>query len=84
MGKFMARTFGPLKDITIDLLGGYATGLKNDSLVGGGAAPLSYDGSWRRMWVQLKLNVPGHYLFPTDMFTYVSGASAVNSHTVSV
>ncbi|WVQ80316.1 hypothetical protein IAT38_002421 [Cryptococcus sp. DSM 104549] len=70
MGHLVGSTFGPLADITSDLFGGVALGLANDSLIGAGNAPMSYDGSWRRMWVGLKLNVPGHYLFPVDLYTY--------------
>lgn len=78
MGSLLAKTFAPLADMTMDLFGGVARGLPNDTLVGGGSAPFSYDGSWRRMWVGLKMNVPGHYLLPVDLYTYVSGSIRCN------
>ncbi|ORY26996.1 amine oxidase catalytic domain-containing protein [Naematelia encephala] len=84
MGLLLAKTFGPLADVTMDLFGGVARGLANDTIIGGGNAPLSYDGTWRRMWMGLKLNVPGHYLFPLDIYTYfdVSGTDPALWHVI--
>ncbi|WRT68805.1 uncharacterized protein IL334_005785 [Kwoniella shivajii] len=86
MGNLIASTFAPLSDLTMDLFGGVAKGLANDTLIGAGTAPLSYDGSWRRMWVGLKLNVPGHYLFPVDMYTYyeMSGTDSSKWHVIKM
>ncbi|WWC69058.1 uncharacterized protein I206_102994 [Kwoniella pini CBS 10737] len=86
LGNLIASTFAPLADLTMDLFGGVAKGLANDTLIGAGTAPLSYDGSWRRMWVGLKLNVPGHYLFPIDLYTYyeMSGTDSSRWHVIKM
>ncbi|KAK6902868.1 hypothetical protein I203_108128 [Kwoniella mangroviensis CBS 8507] len=70
MGLLLGSTFGPMSDITMDLFGGISKGHANDTLIGSATAPMSYDGSWRKAWVGLKLNVPGHYLFPVDLYAY--------------
>lgn len=60
----------PLRNATQDLLGGVVHGEMplppglgvEPDLVFGGSTPFSYDGSFRRMWLQLKQNTPGSWL----------------------
>lgn len=69
--QFIAKSFGPIQDIIEDLLGGKiipdAPEMQPDLLVGLNT-PLSYDGSWRRSWVQFRKNGPGSFLKPLDMY----------------
>lgn len=51
VGQFLKRVMTPLKHITRDLFGAEANGEPDDTIVASGSAPLSYDGTWRRMWV---------------------------------
>lgn len=52
VGQFLKRVMTPLKHITRDLFGAEANGNPDDTIVASGSAPLSYDGTWRRMWVR--------------------------------
>ncbi|KAF7325587.1 Amine oxidase catalytic domain-containing protein [Mycena kentingensis (nom. inval.)] len=81
---FILNLMRPLTDATLDLLGGVVAGARGpnagnevspENLVFGGSTPFSYDGSFRRMWLQLKKNVPGSYLFALDMYLYVDFTS---------
>ncbi|KAJ7111935.1 amine oxidase catalytic domain-containing protein [Mycena epipterygia] len=81
--KFFLSIMAPLRNATQDLLGGVVLGetplppglgLEPD-LVFGGSTPFSYDGSFRRMWLQLKKNTPGSYLKALDMYFYVDVTS---------
>ncbi|CCM06294.1 uncharacterized protein FIBRA_08545 [Fibroporia radiculosa] len=60
-----------LAEVTQDLFGGVALGLQNDTLVAGAVGPLSFDGSFRRTWINWRRNVPGMYLHPVGFFMYV-------------
>ena len=53
MGDFVQTTFSELGELTMDLFGARADGHANDTLTGGGSAPVSFDGSWRRMWMPM-------------------------------
>ncbi|KAK8847701.1 hypothetical protein IAR55_005560 [Kwoniella newhampshirensis] len=83
-GFLISSTFAPLAEVTQDLFGGVAIGQANDTLIAAGTAPFSYDGEWRRMWAGLKLNVPGHYLMPVDLYAYfdLSGTDTSKWHMV--
>ncbi|KAM0748227.1 amine oxidase catalytic domain-containing protein [Meredithblackwellia eburnea MCA 4105] len=74
-GSFMHRTFEPLTELTMDLFGAKASGLANDTLIGAASSPVSFDGSWRKMWMPIKLNVPGSYLHSLDLYLYVDMTS---------
>lgn len=69
--KFVQDMLGPLNDATLDLFGGTAipgiSGSEPDLLLGW-TTPLSYDGSWRRVWMQLRKNGPGSFLRALDMY----------------
>lgn len=54
-----------------ELFGGAALGLRNDTLVAGAVGPLSFDGSFRRAWINWRRNVPGTYLHPVGFFLYI-------------
>ncbi|KAH9914348.1 amine oxidase catalytic domain-containing protein [Fomitopsis serialis] len=60
-----------MAEATQELFGGVALGLANDTLVGGATGPLSFDGSFRRGWINWRRNVPGLYLHPVGFFLYV-------------
>lgn len=69
--RFLARTFGPLTELTEDLFGVHAQGLANDTMMFGGQAPMSFDGEWRRLWMPLKVAGPGYFLRSLDWQVYV-------------
>jgi hypothetical protein len=64
----VTRIIGPLEPIFIDLFNGSFT---NGTLLPAGVGPMSYDGEWRRTWIQLRRNVPGAWLVPVDFYVYV-------------
>ncbi|KAF9234360.1 copper amine oxidase [Melanogaster broomeanus] len=55
----------------LELFGGTAAGLPNDTLVTGGSGPFSFDGSFRRMWLGWRRNAPGPYLHPLNLYQYI-------------
>jgi hypothetical protein len=69
--EFIAKLLSPIEDAIEDLLGGKVIpekpGVEADLLVGL-TTPLSYDGSWRRSWLQFRKNGPGSFLRPLDMY----------------
>ncbi|KAJ6512644.1 amine oxidase catalytic domain-containing protein [Mycena sanguinolenta] len=83
--RFLFDLLVPLRNATQDLLGGVVHGRKGNTMPGGehsepnlvfgGSTPFSYDGSFRRLWFQLKKNVPGSYLMALDMYFYVDFTS---------
>ncbi|KAK4686906.1 hypothetical protein P7C73_g3209, partial [Tremellales sp. Uapishka_1] len=83
IGQFMKQVFEPMDDITRDLFNG---SVFDNTLVGAGTAPMSYDGSWRRSWLQLRRNVPGSWLHGVDFYVYVdfSGNSLANWKVLSI
>ncbi|KDQ64574.1 hypothetical protein JAAARDRAFT_28216 [Jaapia argillacea MUCL 33604] len=66
-GKYMPL----LAEATQELFGGVALGLPNDTLIAGASAPFSFDGSFRRLWVSWRRNIPGPWLHPINFFHYV-------------
>lgn len=54
-----------------ELFGGQAAGLPNDTLVAGGCGPFSFDGSFRRLWIGWRRNIPGPFLHPLNFYQYV-------------
>ncbi|KAJ7067387.1 amine oxidase catalytic domain-containing protein [Mycena amicta] len=78
--KFMLDLMAPLNNATQDLLGGVAAGRNSqpdeENLLFSGSTPFSYDGSFRRVWMQLKKNVPGSWLFALDMYFYIDFTSS--------
>ncbi|KAJ6561792.1 amine oxidase catalytic domain-containing protein [Mycena capillaripes] len=84
--KFFLKLITPLHNATQDLLGGVVRGRREGSplevpgvgesnLIFGASTPFSYDGSFRRMWLQLKKNTPGSFLKALDMYFYVDFTS---------
>jgi primary-amine oxidase len=71
VGAFVGGIMSPLAHITRDLFGGEMHGRMNDTLITIAAAPLSYDGEWRRAWHSFRLNVPGSFLHPIDFYLYI-------------
>ncbi|KAG9317752.1 copper amine oxidase [Chiua virens] len=61
----------PLAEAFKELFDGQAAGLPNDTLVAAGAGPFSFDGSFRRMWIGWRRNVPGPFLHPLNFYQYV-------------
>jgi primary-amine oxidase len=53
--------------LTQELLGGSP----NDTLVAGGAGPFSFDGSFRRFWLNWQRDTPGFWLHPLNLWQYV-------------
>ncbi|KAJ7741169.1 amine oxidase catalytic domain-containing protein [Mycena maculata] len=72
--KFLSDVIVPLQNATQDLFGGVVLG-ERGHLGLSASTPFSYDGSFRRMWVQLKQNTPGSYLKALDMYLYVDVTS---------
>ncbi|KAJ6619998.1 amine oxidase catalytic domain-containing protein [Mycena sp. CBHHK59/15] len=86
VNKFMLKLIAPLRNATQDLLGGIVHSRGDNGSVYGlvdqeadllfaGSTPFSYDGTFRRMWVQLKKNAPGSFLKALDMYFYVDVTS---------
>ncbi|KAJ6507694.1 amine oxidase catalytic domain-containing protein [Mycena vitilis] len=72
--KFMLKLLTPLRNATQDLLGGVVHGFE-PTLLFGASTPFSYDGAFRRMWIQLHKNEPGSFLKALDMYFYVDFTS---------
>lgn len=70
LGQQFGHAFAPLDPVTRDLFDG---SVLDGSLAVAGVAPMGYDGSFRRSWVQLRRNGAGSWLRPLDLFVYVSG-----------
>ncbi|KAF9806666.1 hypothetical protein IEO21_08603 [Rhodonia placenta] len=60
-----------LAEATKELFDGVALGLPNDTLVAGAVGPLSFDGTFRRTWINWRRNVPGLWLHPVGFFLYI-------------
>ncbi|KAF8316633.1 amine oxidase catalytic domain-containing protein [Clavulina sp. PMI_390] len=60
-----------LERLTEAIFGGVAAGMPNDTLVISGSGPFSFDGSFRRIWLQWKHNFPGDFLNPLNLHSYV-------------
>ncbi|EJF56720.1 amine oxidase catalytic domain-containing protein [Dichomitus squalens LYAD-421 SS1] len=71
IAPLLLKIMPPLAEATQDLFGGVVRGLPNDTIVGGMAAPFSFDGSFRRGWISWRRNVPGPWLHPVNFFMYV-------------
>ncbi|KAJ7196797.1 amine oxidase catalytic domain-containing protein [Mycena pura] len=75
---FLFDLVAPLQDAMQDLLGGKVGGGSGagehfgaPSIIFSGTTPFSYDGSFRRMLIQLRQNAPGAYLKMLDMYFYI-------------
>ena len=55
-------------------------GLPNDTMVGGAVAPFSFDGSFRRGWVNWRKNLAGPWLHPVNFFQYVDFSGTDPAH----
>jgi primary-amine oxidase len=69
LAQLVGRLMTPIDDITRDL---FNVSVLDRSLTISAQMPLSYDGGWRRTWVQLKRNVPGSWIHPIDFYYLVS------------
>jgi hypothetical protein len=62
----------PIQDASVELFGGNVITQSSDSdaqdLIITMTTPLSYDGTWRRAWYQIRKNGPGFFLKPLDMY----------------
>lgn len=68
IGQAMQLLLGPLEEATNDL---FNASIKDRTLLAAGVGPISYDGSWRRSWLELRRNLPGFWLRPVDMYIHV-------------
>ena len=69
LADYAGRMLYPLEPVFADLFGATLT---NGTLMPAGAGPMSYDGAWRRTWVQMRHHVPGSWLHGLDFYIYVS------------
>ncbi|KAG8218933.1 amine oxidase catalytic domain-containing protein [Butyriboletus roseoflavus] len=69
--EIYSNVAAPLAEAFEELFDGQAAGLSNDTLVAGGCGPFSFDGSFRRMWIGWRRNVPGPFLHPLNFYQYV-------------
>ncbi|KAF8514971.1 amine oxidase catalytic domain-containing protein [Gautieria morchelliformis] len=76
LGQLVGGFMHQMAEATRDLFGAVAYGLPNDTLVAAASAPFSFDGSFRRMWISWKRNVPGSWLHPVDFYQYVEASGA--------
>ncbi|ESK96748.1 copper amine oxidase [Moniliophthora roreri MCA 2997] len=65
-GKFTPELLSGIQD----LFNATFTGSPEDTLTAGGSGPFSFDGSFRRVWVSWRRNVPGSWLHPLKFFQY--------------
>ncbi|KAJ6512637.1 amine oxidase catalytic domain-containing protein [Mycena sanguinolenta] len=74
--KFLGDLLAPLRNATQDLLGGIVGSADSEpDIVFSSSTPFSYDGSFRRQWIELSKNVPGWFLQALDMYFYVDVTS---------
>ncbi|KAI0034736.1 amine oxidase catalytic domain-containing protein [Vararia minispora EC-137] len=59
-----------LAEVTQELFGGVVLGRPNDTLVAGFNAPMSFDGSFRRTWINWRRNVPAPWLHAIAFWQY--------------
>lgn len=71
LAEAIGRLVSPLDDILHDL---FNISTADRTLTLSAVMPLSYDGSWRRAWAQLKRERPGHWLHAVD-FHFLVGFS---------
>ncbi|KIJ20486.1 hypothetical protein PAXINDRAFT_7722 [Paxillus involutus ATCC 200175] len=69
--EIYSQIAAPLADAFQELFGGTAAGLPNDTLIPGASGPFSFDGSFRRMWLGWRRNVPGAFLHPLNLYQYI-------------
>ena len=67
----------PIDEVLRDLFNG---SVKDGSLSAAGHAPSSYDGTWRRMWLQLRRTRPGSFLQGLDFHIRVSETEFPSLH----
>ncbi|KAL0070216.1 hypothetical protein AAF712_002706 [Marasmius tenuissimus] len=60
-----------LKDAIEDLFDATMRGTETDTLITVGGGPYSFDGSFRRVWVTFKRNVPGSWLHAIGFYLYL-------------
>ncbi|ORY25514.1 copper amine oxidase [Naematelia encephala] len=58
----------PIDEVIRDLFNG---SVLDGTLAAAGEAPMSYDGTWRRSWLQLRRNTAGSWLQALDWYMYV-------------
>ncbi|KZV97864.1 amine oxidase catalytic domain-containing protein [Exidia glandulosa HHB12029] len=63
-----------LERVSQSLFGGVMRGLPNDTLTVAGSGPWSFDGSFRRLWIQWKRTGPGSWLNPLPFFQYIDAS----------
>jgi primary-amine oxidase len=68
LGMYVKEHVGPMDIVLADLFGG---SVMNETILPAGVAPMSYDGTWRRTWLQLRRMMPGNWIRPLDFFIYV-------------
>jgi len=73
LGENMARMIQPIDPIMRDLFNAsLLDGTGEGGIVPAGVAPMGWDGSWRKIWVQFKRGGAGQWIRPLDLFIYVS------------
>ncbi|KAK1234331.1 hypothetical protein PQX77_002470 [Marasmius sp. AFHP31] len=60
-----------LRDAMEDLFDATVRGTEADTLITVGGGPYSFDGSFRRVWVTFKKNVPGSWLHAIGFYLYL-------------
>ncbi|KAL1411966.1 hypothetical protein Q8F55_002959 [Vanrija albida] len=80
--EMITRIMSPIDDITRTLFNMSAF---DGSLTISAQMPLSYDGAWRRTWIQLKHNAPGSWIRSVDFYALVdmSGTDASLYHAMA-
>ncbi|KAL7423655.1 hypothetical protein Q5752_001236 [Cryptotrichosporon argae] len=65
LSELLLELLAPLDPVTSDL---FNVSVSDGTVTAAGQAPMSYDGTWRRTWVQLKRDTPGAWLHAFDMY----------------
>lgn len=73
LGMDFVRMIQPIDPIMRDLFNASVMdGAGEGGIVPAGVAPMGWDGSWRKLWVQFKRGGAGQWIRPLDLFVYVS------------
>ncbi|KAI5475104.1 hypothetical protein MNV49_001929 [Pseudohyphozyma bogoriensis] len=72
---FLHGVLDPYPELMLELFGVSMKDNSTDPLSAGGSSPVSFDGTWRKGWIPLKLNVPGSFLRTLDCYLYVDMSS---------
>ncbi|RXK35243.1 hypothetical protein M231_07497 [Tremella mesenterica] len=83
LAEYGMKLLLPLEPVFNDL---FNASLVNQTILPAATGPMSYDGKWRRSWVQMRYNVAGSWLHAVDFQFYVdlSGTDPNKYHIIKI